>query len=392
MRAACHLLHKRTGDNIHRIAWRLIKTRSLSSSPNPSPSEKEIVAPKVFVLGSGPIGFLLAASLRNAFPEYPVRLLLRESSILLRSLERRTEVSISLEERFKVPPPKDANVALPIDAKAGEQSSSSTESTKRRTNPRLSRRKASSPYVLLTTKAHQAIKAVESMRHLVDHKCTIIVMCNGALAVAEELRKMDLPGLIYTAFSTHVVYRESTNDPAPHIVHAGYGEIVLLHCSTLALFLDACGLNARSIKSDTEMEYLLWQKLAADAVVNPLTALYQCPNGALYDAVPQFASHYLPGIVDEVAAVYRAISGDAPTPAPPDERLFLDYVVDFIKKTASNHSSSYQDVLHECQPSEIHYLTGYVLRHAAAHNIDCPIQTELYQRLFPPDDTMDDDT
>jgi 2-dehydropantoate 2-reductase len=213
-------------------------------------------------------------------------------------------------------------------------------------------------------------------------------MCNGALAVAEELRELQLPSPIYTAFTTHGAYRESIEDPLPHLVHAGYGEIVVHQCSAMARLLNDCGLNARSVESNTEMQYRLWQKLAANAVVNPLTALYHCPNGALHDTVPQFASHYLPGIVDEVTAVYRAVTDDTPAaPENDDKRLFLDYVVEVMAKTAQNRSSSYQDVLQGRRPWEISFLTGYVLRHAAAHGVACPIQTALYQRLFPAGDS-----
>jgi 2-dehydropantoate 2-reductase len=201
---------------------------------------------------------------------------------------------------------------------------------------------------------------------MLDSTITIIIMCNSALAVAEELREMQLPSPIYTAFTAHGAYRESFEYHLPHLVHAGYGEIVVHQCSAMAPLLNDCGLNARLVESSTEMQYRLWQKLAANAVVNPLTALYQCSNGALYDAVPQFASHYLPGIVDEVATVYRAVTDDAPTSSDSDDaRLFLDYVVEVMAKTAGNRSSSYQDVLQGRRPWEISFLMGYVLRHAA---------------------------
>jgi 2-dehydropantoate 2-reductase len=398
MRAPFLRSSKRTKSHVHRIPWKLIPFQSLSNIPTPIPPHMEpSTAPlsPVYILGAGAVGLLLATAIRSTLPTYPVRLLLRETSALLGSLERRSrgEVTLSVQQSF--PPPKSPF----MNTDAVNRSSPFQQSAARRTHPRLvpipfevislssssSHLRQAFSYVLLTTKAHQAKAAIQSIQHRMDSTTTIIILCNGALAVAKELRELPLTSQICTAFTTHGAYRDGLNDPLPHLVHAGYGEVVLHDCATMVRLLDDCGLNARSVESSREMEYLLWQKLAANAVVNPLTALYQCPNGALYDTVPQFASHYLPGIVEEVAAVYRAVTCDTHA-APDDERLFLDYVIQVIAKTAHNRSSSYQDVLQGRQPLEIQYLTGYVLRQATMHNVDCPIQTELYQRLFSSSD------
>ena len=345
-----------------------------STTIHPAMLEASKAAPPLFILGAGSIGLLLAASIRASVPNYPVRLLLRSTSSLLNEeakLRSKGTVTLSLQQSFlKSADGKRRPILVPIPYQV-------ISSSNEKHHQMLS-------CVLLTTKAHQARAAMASIQHCIDRDTTIIILCNGALAVAEELKDLHCCGTIFTAFTTHGAYREAT-EGLTHLVHAGYGEIVLPQCPTLVRLLNDCGLNARSVDSsqnEAEMEWLLWQKLAANAVVNPLTALYQCPNGALYKTVPQFATHYLPGIVQEVAQVYRAVTGWSHDEGSV-ENAWFESVVQVIANTSQNRSSSYQDVLLGRVPEEIHYLTGYILRHAAAHGIACPIQTNLYQRIFP---------
>ncbi|TXZ87071.1 2-dehydropantoate 2-reductase, partial [Vibrio cholerae] len=120
-----------------------------------------------------------------------------------------------------------------------------------------------------------------------------------------------------------------------------------------------------------EIQQALWRKLAVNCAINPLTAIHQCANGAL--AAPEFTP-IITAILDEVIAVMQAeaISGEA--------EALRDGVYQVIQATAANLSSMHQDVFHR-RPTEIDFITGYVVRKGEQHGIATPVNSELYQQI-----------
>mgnify|MGYP005842040529 FL=1 len=115
----------------------------------------------------------------------------------------------------------------------------------------------------------------------------------------------------------------------------------------------------------------LWFKLAINSVINPLTAIHGIPNGELlkldYDPI-------IRELCQELANVMRA-EGIHTTVT--EIRQQIDTVA---KATANNYSSMNRDVFYQ-RPTELEYITGYVLQRAAAHHISAPHHQQLYQAV-----------
>lgn len=110
----------------------------------------------------------------------------------------------------------------------------------------------------------------------------------------------------------------------------------------------------------------LWRKLAVNCVINPLTALWNCPNGELKNHPQDVAT-----LCAEVASV---IEREGLHTSADDLRYYVEQVID---STAENISSMLQDV-RALRHTEIDYITGYLLKRARAHGIAVPENARLY--------------
>jgi 2-dehydropantoate 2-reductase len=139
----------------------------------------------------------------------------------------------------------------------------------------------------------------------------------------------------------------------------------------LADLWDSVGLNCQTISS-TDMNQLLWKKLAANCVINPLTALYQCTNGELFlePSFPELQHELL----QEVAQVAQADNQEV------SEDSLRQFVTQVIGDTRENKSSMYQDTLKK-QRTEVDHLNGYVVQKGRSFGIECPANEDICQRI-----------
>lgn len=98
---------------------------------------------------------------------------------------------------------------------------------------------------------------------------------------------------------------------------------------------------------------LLWGKLVVNAGINALTALLRVPNGALLERPD--ARALMDAAASEAAGVARAQGIDLPFADPVEQTRSV------ARRTASNFSSMYQDVLRGA-PTEIDAINGAVCR------------------------------
>ena len=320
------------------------------------------------ILGSGSIGLLFASNMRMAFPSFPLTVLLRpHHESKLQSLEERSKHRRYMEvciQRSGRP----CMVHLPAEIIGTSESSIRN--------------------VLLTTKAPDAAAAIKSIAHRLETNARIIILCNGALSVKEEvnevLTSVSLPGgghAIYLASTTHGAFRHDDDSELYHVVHAGLGKTYVENFDSLARLWDQSGLVAKSI-SKKEMNTLLFHKLAANCVINPLTALLQCENGQLLQE-PLYQKMVDP-LLEEVACVAKATNKDAQQHTGDDKQLSFQelksFVLDVIADTAQNKSSMLQDVMRN-RPTEIEYLNGYVVRKGIEFVLDTPANHEMCNRV-----------
>ncbi|MET0377508.1 MAG: 2-dehydropantoate 2-reductase [Spongiibacteraceae bacterium] len=303
--------------------------------------------PHWFVLGAGSIGCLYAAYLQRA--GITAALLLRDQV----RLQQFHDAGLTLQI-------DDIHWPVPIAAQVIDPSAAT---------PRIR-------HLLLCTKAHHSVAAITAIQAALAADATVGLLQNG-MGVREELQPLLPRATFFHALSTEGAWQPQRF----HVMHAGRGETVVgevaadetpgrktsgnAAATDFAAELHRSGLNARAV---ADIESRLWQKLAVNCVINPLTALHRCRNGALLD-LPDL-SPQLTAICGEITAVAGA-TGIALEAAQLSEK-----VRDVIRGTAANRSSMLQDI-EACRSTEIDYLNGFVVRQARRYGIDAAANAHL---------------
>ena len=265
--------------------------------------------------------------------------------------------------------------------------------------------------LLLCTKANDAIPALESVWDRLTSSpspsppATVIVLSNGAFAIRDDIYKR-WPELrttlgeklaVVLATTTHGAYRTPSPPSTGRygVTHAGEGSI---HSTSDAFvrFCRSAGWRRSATLSELDMSVMLWKKLAANCVINPLTALHDVENGRVLDVRHggEDAEVAVKHILEEVSLVasvemeslYEHVaSGEGVVGSSDDLRSVREqlsapalesFVSQVIADTAQNVSSMLQDV-RAGRKTEVRYLNGYVARKGGEHGISCPRNEEL---------------
>lgn len=223
--------------------------------------------------------------------------------------------------------------------------------------------------LLVTVKAYQVEAALEPLLPKLHPDCRILLLHNGlgphqSLAAKLNGRPLSL------GTTSQGALKLSSN----HIRQTGSGltQIGDLIGAPMPEAMKTVLLNAipGSQWSDTILE-ALWQKLAVNAVINPLTAIHRVNNGAL--AAPEFEGTIC-AILDELLQVAK------------QEGIALTFdtlharVKEVIRLTAANYSSMYQDLKHG-RKTEIDYINGYLQQRAEQYGLTLPINSELLAQI-----------
>jgi 2-dehydropantoate 2-reductase len=119
----------------------------------------------------------------------------------------------------------------------------------------------------------------------------------------------------------------------------------------------------------SDLQSLVWSKLAVSSAINPLTALLRVKNGELLE-LPS-ARALMGELVRETAAVAKTLGVVLPFPGP---ELTAEEVA---QRTAENQSSMLQDVLRGA-PTEIDAINGAVVRLAEENNLKVPVNRTVW--------------
>lgn len=121
-------------------------------------------------------------------------------------------------------------------------------------------------------------------------------------------------------------------------------------------------------EADIQAEYvpdvqrILWDKLIANALINPLTAIFEVPNGMLLE-------------IDELTEMMRQLYEEAAAVADCCGQKFnktsWQEIVTICRNTSRNTSSMLQDLLHGKQ-TEIEAITGYIVQKGKEFGISTP--------------------
>ena len=227
--------------------------------------------------------------------------------------------------------------------------------------------------VIVCVKAYQVLDALLPLLNQLPRQCHILLLHNGMgphLALAPLIdAQADGRGLSLGTTSQGVFRQASWQ-----IRQTGQGLTQFGHFAGTELTEHYRNALLTAITNSEWVDAIvpcLWQKLAVNAAINPLTALYQCPNGTL--AEPDF-SDMIKGILDELVTV-ATLEG-----VPLDKQLLHDRVYQVIRLTAGNFSSMHQDIAHQ-RRTEIDQINGYICERARAHGLSAPVNADLWARV-----------
>ncbi len=223
--------------------------------------------------------------------------------------------------------------------------------------------------VIVCVKAYQVMNALSPLLPQLKAECHLLLLHNGLGPHLEIVPYLQGRGLSLGTTSQGAM-REQTWQ----LIQTGYGLTQLGDYANTAMPTAIKQYLLAHIPNSQWSEVILpmlWQKLAVNIAINPLTALFNCCNGEL--AAPKHEA-LIDDLLDEVVTVAES------------EAIFLDKqqlkarVFDVIRLTANNYSSMHQDIANGRQ-TELDAITGYLIKRAQHHGIATPQNKAIYQQM-----------
>lgn len=260
--------------------------------------------------------------------------------------------------------------------------------------------------LIVTVKAPNTVSALSAIQHRLIPQSTILFLQNG-MGILDEVNTHIFPSTAtrptyMLGIISHGINSQSTFSAT----HAGHGTISLgilprpsqapPNRSPSASDSPASApppsptfllqtLERTPVLSAFRVPYpellsLQLEKLAVNAVLNPLTALLRCRNGAALSSPSVRRTSRL--LLAEIGAVVRALPELAHDPSTPTrfgaERLG-ELVRGVAERTAQNVSSMLADV-RAGRGTEIEFINGFVVRKGREVGVECPVN-EVMVRL-----------
>jgi 2-dehydropantoate 2-reductase len=224
---------------------------------------------------------------------------------------------------------------------------------------------AQSDLLLVTLKAWQVSDAVRSLAVHLPVTTPILLIHNG-MGTLQELNDLKQPILL--GATTQAARRDGSV-----IIHVANGTTHIGPAKHYDEDYSALAETLQDVLPDVawhdSIHSAMWRKLAVNCVINPLTALMNCPNGDL-----RYHQEQIAHICEEVA---MTMTREGFHTSPESLLLYVNQVIDL---TAENISSMLQDI-RALRHTEIDYITGFLLKRARAHGIPVPENTRLYEQV-----------
>ena len=211
------------------------------------------------------------------------------------------------------------------------------------------------------------------------HRRNLICFQNGT-GHLERLRELLPMWKLYAAITTEGAKRTSSSS----VLHAGHGTTTIGKMMPAASFIGATSredheielvkeLNRAGFEAllSNEMDEMIYRKLLMNAVINPLTALWRIPNGAL------LSSHERVGLMKQLyhegILVYEAAG------IPYGNKLW-EWIVSVCQSTSGNTSSMLKDVM-DGRTTEVAWINGSIVQLGHKYGVSVP-KHELITQLI----------
>ena len=247
-------------------------------------------------------------------------------------------------------------------------------------------------HLIVSVKAPHTVKAIQAVAHRLTHDSSILFLQNG-MGMVDEVNEKLFPDEKYrptyiVGVVSHGLY---LNRPFS-VVHAGEGTIALgvLPRVPMGEIIQLEGLNQLSTSArylmrsmtrtavfvavgfpPTDLLQQQLDKLAVSCIINPLTAILDCKNGALLYNF--YFSRVIRLLLAEISLVIKSLPElkNVPNVNTRFDTLRLERLVSSIANTtAENYSSMVQDI-RSGRFTEIDYINGYIVKRGEEMGIHC---------------------
>lgn len=221
--------------------------------------------------------------------------------------------------------------------------------------------------LLVCCKASQGIEALQQWQSAINPETQIVLLQNG-LGQHQLIAQMFPQNPLFAASTTEGAFRSQTHQ----VTHAGIGQTQwgLYSGKGESFKLPLEQLTGEHFWSD-QIKQVLLDKLAINAVINPLTVKYQCKNGDLLNQPEAFSE--LKALCKETEDFFHKINRAT------NFDLFEKACV-IAELTANNYSSMLQDVRNK-RLTEIDFINGFLVSEAMIKDIKLPISESLIKHV-----------
>lgn len=226
---------------------------------------------------------------------------------------------------------------------------------------------APTDWLVITTKAADTLNALRPLQPDLPRINNILLLQNGMgqqQQVAEWLSQFSQAPQLWVGISTEGAYRPSQQQ----VIWAGCGETCIGRWSEQGRIPAPALPNTRSV---SDIHTRMRAKLAINAVINPMTAVLQCRNGELLSNADY--SRQMTLLADEIQWLYQQLGWSL-------DFSLAQRAAEVAQATANNRSSSLQDVLNQ-RPTELNYITGFLLQQAQKHQLSLSHSEYWLQQL-----------
>lgn len=229
--------------------------------------------------------------------------------------------------------------------------------------------------IAVTVKSPQLESALLGIKHRLTPHSQVVLFQNGMghESIASTLLA---PENVFFASNTHGAFKLDKQS----IRYAGEGQLLIGsledNVKQAPHWFECFEETNLAAQWSNDIPSVLYRKLLVNAVINPLTALYQCKNG---DLLTPSKKQRLLELVQENSNFAESIQLTF-------ESSFKELVINVIEATADNYNSMYQDV-NAGVTTEIEAINGYLLDEMSKHNFQGNHNRELWSDFhisFPP--------
>ncbi|KAJ4133659.1 2-dehydropantoate 2-reductase (Ketopantoate reductase) (KPA reductase) (KPR) [Fusarium equiseti] len=288
------------------FAWNLSNLPSYNGSVYATSSASGDSEKRIYVLGIGNLGRLFASSLAQAPDKPPITLVVHRKELLEQWDEGQ---GIEIVRKGETKRNKDFDIEWWTENEPDTGPIREVAEGEKLSN------------LIITTKASAALPQVDRVRGYLDRNSTVLFVQNGmsklwpphgSSYVSHRYHSSHEPNYL-ACVTTHGVTSQGTFKS----LHASLADVVvgavLPNSSSvdkttymMKQLLEAPHLDARAV-SRGELWILQLEKLVVNAVINPLTAILGCKNGALFDETNGVLTQVIDQLLSEASHVLQLL-------------------------------------------------------------------------------------